>query len=146
MHTLRICLAALLSVSATPAFAQTKAPIMKPDAFDIVALGDGVHALIRRDPTDDAANSNVMMPGHGEVQRDMTYLSLVREALGAVSTQMRDAVAKGLTLERARVALDIVAIRQKLTGGDKGLEGGLDYAFVTPATERAYLEAKGEIK
>ena len=94
----------------------------------------------------EALNPRVMMPGHGDVQRDTRYLTLVRDTLGAISTHMRDAVAKGLTLEQASATLDIRAYREQFTGGDTSREAGFDYVFVTPASERAYQEAKGEIK
>jgi glyoxylase-like metal-dependent hydrolase (beta-lactamase superfamily II) len=82
----------------------------------------------------------VMMPGHGPVLRDMTFLTAVREALSALSAQIRDAVAKGMTLEQARAALDLKSYEARMPGGNfMGM-------FVIPASERAYLQAKGEIK
>lgn len=105
-------------------------------------LGDWIQTLGRVE----GLNPRVMMLGHGELQRDMTYLSLVRELLGAMRAQMGDAVAKGLTLEQARAALDLESYRAKFAGTDSRRRAGFDNLFVTPASERAYLEAKGEIK
>jgi len=54
-------------------------------------LGEWIETLDRVK----ALGATVMMPGHGELQRDTRYLSSVQELLGAVRAQMRDAVAKG---------------------------------------------------
>ena len=35
--------------------------MMVPDAFEVVRPADGVHAILRRDPPDDAANANVLV-------------------------------------------------------------------------------------
>jgi hypothetical protein len=86
------------------------------------------------------------MPGHGELMRDAEYLTSVRELLVALRTQMRDAVRKGLTLEQARAALDLEAHRARFAGNNPSLAAAFTNQFVTPASERAYLEAKGEIK
>ena len=84
----------------------------------------------------------VMMPGHGELQYDFRYLSLVRETLTALRTQMRDAVAKGMTLEQARAALDLETFRARFAADHPGRRAGFDALFVAPASERAYLEAR----
>ena len=103
--------------------------------------GDWIETLNRVE----ALQPRIMMPGHGEIQRDMTYLSQVRDLLGAMRAQMQDAVAKGLTLEQARAALDLESFREKFAGADTDRRAGFDGLFVTPASERAYLEAKEEL-
>ena len=88
----------------------------------------------------EALQPRLMMPGHGALLRDMTFLTAVRETLVALTAQMREAVAKGMTLEQARAALDLKAYEARMPGGNfMGM-------FVIPASERAYLEARGEIK
>jgi glyoxylase-like metal-dependent hydrolase (beta-lactamase superfamily II) len=104
-------------------------------------LGDWVQTLSRVE----ALGAKVIMPGHGELQRDTTYLSSVRELLGAMRAQMEAAVTKGLTLEKARESLDLASYRQKFAGSDKIRNQQFSDFFVTPASERAYLEAKGEL-
>jgi glyoxylase-like metal-dependent hydrolase (beta-lactamase superfamily II) len=104
-------------------------------------LGDWVQTLSRVE----ALGAKVIMPGHGELQRDTTYLSSVRELLDAMRTQMEAAVKKGMTLEKARESLDLASYRQKFAGSDKIRNQQFSDFFVTPASERAYLEAKGEL-
>lgn len=104
-------------------------------------LGEWIETLDRVK----ALGATVVMPGHGELQRDTRYLSAVQELLGAVRTQMREAVAKGLTLEQAREALDLTAYRGRFAGDDPVRNRQFTNYFVVPASERAYLEAKGEL-
>lgn len=103
-------------------------------------LGDWIQtlgALQRFDATQ-------IMPGHGDVMHDMNYVGMVRELLGAILTQMKGAVAKGMDLEAARKAIDLTALRARFTGGDKLLESAFDAFLFQPATERAFLEASGK--
>lgn len=90
--------------------------------------------------------AGVMMPGHGPLLRDATHLASVRGALAAIGAHMRDAVARGLTLEQARKTLDVSAHQARLTSANPALAGAFTGMFITPATERAFLEAKGEIR
>ena len=93
-----------------------------------------------------ALDARVWMPGHGEVQRDTQYLTAVQELLGAIRGQMRDAVARGLSLEQARAALDIEAFRTGFAGQDSRRRTEFANFFIEPITERAYLEAKGSLQ
>jgi cyclase len=104
-------------------------------------LGDWMQTLSRVE----GLGAKVLMPGHGELQRDTAYLTSVRELLGAMRTQMEAAVKKGLTLEKARESLDLTSYRQKFAGSDPIRDRQFTDFFVTPASERAYLEAKGEL-
>lgn len=88
----------------------------------------------------------VIVPGHGPVQRDWAYLDLVREALEAVTTQVRAAVDRGLDLEATRKAVDLGALRERFAKGDARVGRGFDGFFVAPIVERAWREARGEIE
>ena len=104
-------------------------------------LGDWMQTLSRVE----ALGAKVIMPGHGELQRDTAYLTSVRELLGEMRTQMEAAVKKGLTLEKARESLELASYRQKFAGSDPIRNQQFSDFFVTPASERAYLEARGEL-
>ena len=52
---------AAIAVLLSGAIAPQEPQMLRPDAFEIVALADGVHAVLRRDPPDDAANGNVLV-------------------------------------------------------------------------------------
>jgi cyclase len=93
-----------------------------------------------------AMPADVIIPGHGAIQRDRAYIDLVIELLESTLGQAKDAVAKGLDLEGTRKAVNLDPLRQRFTNGDKTRNQAFFDYFTTPAVERAYLEAKGEIK
>lgn len=93
-----------------------------------------------------ALPAQVVIPGHGAVQRDWAYLDLVTELLTSTLAQARAAVAKGMDLEATRKAVDLAAFRERFTKGDVAVGRAFDAFFVAPAVERAWLEARGEIK
>jgi glyoxylase-like metal-dependent hydrolase (beta-lactamase superfamily II) len=92
-----------------------------------------------------ALNAQVIIPGHGAIQRDYQYMDQVVELLQYTLDQARDAVAKGLDLEATRKAIDFESFRQRFTGGDAARIQAFDGYFVQPAVERAWLEARGEL-
>lgn len=86
-----------------------------------------------------------VIPGHGEVQHDWSYLDQLVELFGSTLAQAREAVAKGLDLEATRKAVDLSAVRARFTHGDELIGRAFDAFFVAPAVERAWLEARGEL-
>lgn len=104
-------------------------------------LGDWIRTLgaIR------ALEPRIIVPGHGAVQRDYAYLDQVVALLGATLAQAREAVAKGLDLEATRKAANLDALRVKFTNGERARENAFRAYFTTPAVQRAFLEAKGEL-
>lgn len=92
-----------------------------------------------------ALGARVLMPGHGELQRDDRYIVAVIELLESMRAQMAAAVDEGLSLEEARARLDMDDFRERLTGGDPVRTRQFEQFFIAPASERAFLEAKGEI-
>jgi cyclase len=92
-----------------------------------------------------AFDADVIIPGHGPVQRDHKYLDLVQSLLESVLGQTREAVKKGLSLEDTRKAMDLESFRVQLAGDDAFRNHAWTDDFLEPAVERAYLEAKGEL-
>lgn len=91
-----------------------------------------------------ALPARVIVPGHGAIQRDWAYLDLVTELLRSTVAQARGAVERGLDLAATRGAVDLSGLRARFTGGDPLRERAFDAFFITPAVERAWLEARGE--
>jgi cyclase len=89
--------------------------------------------------------ATTVIPGHGPVQRDWTYFDLFRELLHTTLQQAKDAVAKGLDLEATRKAVDLTQMRERFSKGDPAVARAFDSFFITPAVERAWLEARGEL-
>lgn len=104
-------------------------------------LGDWVATL----RTLRALPAEVIVPGHGAIQRDWRYLDLVVELLEHTRTQARAAVARGLDLEATRRAVDLGAFRARFAQGDDATGRAFDAFFAAPAVERAWREARGEL-
>lgn len=88
----------------------------------------------------------VMVPGHGPVMRDFTYLDQVASLLKTMATQAKDAVAKGLTLEQARTAFDLKSFHDQLVRGDQYREETWAESIVESGIKAAYDEAAKGIK
>lgn len=105
-------------------------------------LGDWTGTLdaIDRLPVD------IIIPGHGPVQRDRVYLRQVRTLIDSMSTQVKRAVAEGKDLAGVRQSLALDSLMRAFTKGDYLVERAFRGFFVLPASERAFLEARGELK
>jgi cyclase len=87
-------------------------------------------------------NASVIVPGHGDVQRDYRYVDLVRELLVFTRQETRDAVRKGLTLEQTRKAIDFSDFRRRFAGDDPIRTDAFNDFYIESAVQRAYEEAK----
>ena len=89
-----------------------------------------------------ALKPGIIVPGHGPVMRDPSYLRLVADLFASVTSQVRSAASAGQTLEQARKAVDLGEYRQKFAG-DSQLMRFLFANYVTgPAVASAYRELK----
>jgi glyoxylase-like metal-dependent hydrolase (beta-lactamase superfamily II) len=91
-----------------------------------------------------ALPADVIVTGHGPVQRDKAYIETVGALLESTLSQARDAVKRGLTLEETRKAVNLESFMKKFAGDDPARRRAFEGFFVAPAVERAYKEAKGE--
>jgi len=117
--------------------------LVNPVPFSIGSyLGDWIQTLKKLR----AMEVNVILPGHGPAQHNWEYLDLIASLLGSVLQQTQDAVKRGLSLEDTRKAVDLESFRIRIAGDDQLRNAAFKEYFVTPAVERAYKEAKGEIE
>lgn len=93
-----------------------------------------------------ALNPKVIIPGHGPVMRDGAYVQLEIEALQAVWREVKQCVFDGLTLEQTHKKVTLDALAQRFTAGDKFRMSGFRDAFLQPAIDRAFQEARGNLK
>lgn len=89
-----------------------------------------------------ALGATTIVPGHGPVEKDYSYIDLVSSALQSVLTQVQAAVAKHLSLEDTRKQVDVSAFKEKFCAKDHDREIAFKQGFVDQAIERAYDEAK----
>lgn len=82
-----------------------------------------------------------IVPGHGAVMRDGSYLSRLIAVTEELRRQVGQARAAGLSLADARKRIDIAALTHGFTGGDTEREAAFEMHFLVPIVERLYTEA-----
>ncbi|MBK9708318.1 MAG: MBL fold metallo-hydrolase [Acidobacteria bacterium] len=86
----------------------------------------------------------IIVPGHGPVMRDDSYLILLAELFTSVKKQAAAAAARGETLEEARKSINLEDLRKRFSGDSK-IRKLLFQAYVAgPAVEAAYREVTGK--
>jgi cyclase len=88
-----------------------------------------------------ALQPNIIVPGHGPLLRDDTYVQLMIRLLTSVQQQTAAAVARGETLEQARKSVNLEEFR-RLFAGDSKVRNALFSTYVVgPAVASAYHDA-----
>jgi len=90
----------------------------------------------------EAIDAAVIVPGHGPVMYDKTYIALVVELLEATRTQAAEAFKRGLKAEEAVKAVDLSAFRPRFVGDHPEREFVFDQGYKPAGVVRAYREAK----
>jgi hypothetical protein len=85
----------------------------------------------------------VLVPGHGPVMRDLSYITRVRRMLASVRDEVGAAVARGDSLPAVRRAVMLDDERQALTSDEKWMNYLFRNFFLGPVVQRAYEQAKG---
>jgi imidazolonepropionase-like amidohydrolase/glyoxylase-like metal-dependent hydrolase (beta-lactamase superfamily II) len=83
-----------------------------------------------------------LVPGHGPVMRDLTYLRRVKSMLGEVYAR---AAAAALTRDSLSATLRAIRMdeqRRAMTGGEKWMDYMFDQFFLRPAITSAYQQAR----
>jgi glyoxylase-like metal-dependent hydrolase (beta-lactamase superfamily II) len=89
-----------------------------------------------------ALGASVIVPGHGPVEHDYSYLDLVSSLLQSVVTQVQQAESQGLKLEDVRKKVDLSTFEKRFAGDDHDRRVAFRSGFTQPAVERAYQETK----
>jgi glyoxylase-like metal-dependent hydrolase (beta-lactamase superfamily II) len=86
----------------------------------------------------------ILVPGHGNIQRDTRYVDLNIEAALSIADQRDRMLAEGLSYDEIEEQLDFAAFEQRFTGGDEYLTGYYQAYFVKPFRKAAIKELSGE--
>lgn len=85
--------------------------------------------------------ARIIVPGHGPVFHDGTYVRQVSELLTSLATQARAAAARGESLEQARKSVNLDTFRDRFAG-DSLVRRTLFSTYVSgPGIQRAYDQA-----
>jgi glyoxylase-like metal-dependent hydrolase (beta-lactamase superfamily II) len=92
----------------------------------------------------DGLGADVILPGHGEVQRDNDYLRRLQALLRDLVEQVDATVAEGATLEETQARVSLADWKERFAGDDDLKQRSFAAFWVTPAVERAWRQAMGE--
>ena len=85
----------------------------------------------------------IIVPGHGPVMREDSYLILLAELFTSVKKQAADAAARGETLEEARKSINLEEFRKRFSGDSKIRKLLFQTYVAGPAVEAAFREVTG---
>jgi glyoxylase-like metal-dependent hydrolase (beta-lactamase superfamily II) len=103
-------------------------------------FADWVHSLDALE----ARHAATIVPGHGDVQHDDTYVAMVRELIAFTLDRARDAVKRGVSLVDFQKQADFSSFVTRFAGDDPVRRAAFANFFVAAALPRAYEEAKTE--
>ncbi|HEX5733004.1 MAG TPA: MBL fold metallo-hydrolase [Blastocatellia bacterium] len=91
-----------------------------------------------------ALRPSIIVPGHGPVMRDDTYLKLLAEMFAYIKTQTEAAVARGETLEQARRSVNLDQFRKQFAGDSPVRMFSFNMYVAGPAVAAAFREASAK--
>ncbi|MEP6689598.1 MAG: MBL fold metallo-hydrolase [Gemmatimonadaceae bacterium] len=89
-----------------------------------------------------ALKASTIVPGHGDVQHEYTYVELTRELLVFTREKARAAVLKGQTLEQLDKETDFSDFIKRFGGSDLVRNDAFNSFYAHVGLQRAYDEAK----
>jgi len=108
---------------------------------DMPYTGDGSPAaLVKTLHEFDRLDFDLIIPGHGGIERGREHLHQVTQLFESIVSQVRDDVRASLSLADTKKKVNVEEFRVPLTGGEEHAMRAFD-GFVPAAIERAYLEA-----
>lgn len=93
-----------------------------------------------------ALHATAIVPGHGDVQHDYSYIDMVRELLVFTREQARSAVLRGVPLDSAQAQIDFAPFIRRFGRGDVVRSAAFRNFYPFPAVQRAYEEASFELQ
>ena len=91
-----------------------------------------------------ALDYEILVPGHGPVQRDTDYIDLLIEAAESIADQRDRMLADGKRAEEVEAALDFSAFEEKFTHGDDFVRVAFENWFEQPFRAAAMKALTGE--
>ena len=88
-----------------------------------------------------ALRPSVIVPGHGPLMRDDSYVRTLAEMFASIAKQSEAAVARGETLEQARRSVNLEEFRKRLAGESRVRQFAFSMYVAGPAVAAAFREA-----
>jgi glyoxylase-like metal-dependent hydrolase (beta-lactamase superfamily II) len=86
----------------------------------------------------------ILVPGHGEVQRDRAYLQQLTRTLADLREQARAAVAKGQDLDAFKKAIDTSSFERQFTNDEATRKLLFNAWWIEPISRSLWYEASGK--
>jgi len=94
----------------------------------------------------EAMDAVAIIPGHGPVMRDKTYLVDIAELMESIMKQARAAYRPGITVDALRERIDLEPFRARIAGGNAFLDANFNAMVKNSAVARAYQELEGKLE
>ena len=91
-----------------------------------------------------ALRPSIIVPGHGPVLSDDSYLKLLAEMFAYIKAQTEAAVARGETLEQARRSVNLDQFRKQFAGDSPVRKFSFNMYVAGPAVAAAFREASAK--
>jgi glyoxylase-like metal-dependent hydrolase (beta-lactamase superfamily II) len=91
-----------------------------------------------------ALDYEILVPGHGSIQRDTSYVDLIIETATSIADQRDALLADGKSSEETQEELDFSAFEERFTHGDEYVKGYYDAYFEVPFRAAAMKALTGE--
>jgi glyoxylase-like metal-dependent hydrolase (beta-lactamase superfamily II) len=88
--------------------------------------------------------ASTIVPGHGPILRDDSYLRTLSAMFASIAKQTKDAVARGDSLPQVRRSVNLSEFKQKLAGDSPVRKVLFDNYVAGPSIGAAYSEAGGK--
>jgi len=92
-----------------------------------------------------AMHASVIVPGHGEVEFDNSYMQLEHDLLSSVMAQAYVAATHDDTSEQFKKTLDLASFKAKVVGNDPDRDWAWRNFFIGDIAERAFDIARGAV-
>jgi cyclase len=92
----------------------------------------------------EATPFEALVPGHGPVMRDRSYVADVRVMMESLMAQARAAYKPGMTVAQLREKIDLAEHRTKIAGDDAMIGANFDNMITNLAVGRAWQELAGK--
>lgn len=90
-----------------------------------------------------ALGYDILVPGHGDIQRDTAYVDLLIDFADNIADQRDTLLAQGLIDDAAKEKLDFSAFEERFTGGDPYLKVFFDAWSKQPFSASVFKALKG---
>ena len=91
-----------------------------------------------------ALHPSIIVPGHGPVLRDDSYLATISEMFRSIADQTTAVVKRGGTLDEARKSIDLAAFKTRVAGDSPVRQMLFDSYVARPAVGAAFRDAGGK--